>query len=84
MADSDQEVHEELAAILEMLVDEPEALELEAERDDSSTVFHVSLPSNELGKIIGRQGRTARALRTLLTARGGHEGRRYALEIQES
>ncbi len=84
MANPDQEVHEELGAVLEMLVDVPESLDLEAKRDGSSTVFQASLPSSELGKVIGRQGRTARALRTVLSARGDHEGRRYALEIRES
>lgn len=43
----------------------------------------VKMDADDLGKVIGKQGRTARALRTLLVARGGKDGVRYVLDIQD-
>ncbi|WP_373045480.1 KH domain-containing protein [Vulgatibacter sp.] len=62
------------------LVDEPEAVEVE-ERPGASTVYELSVAPGDLGKVIGRQGRTAKALRTLLAARAEVEGKRATLEI---
>jgi predicted RNA-binding protein YlqC (UPF0109 family) len=50
------------------------------ERDDQ-TVIELEVAPEDLGKIIGRQGRTARAIRTLLTAAGQKSRRRYTLDI---
>ena len=47
------------------------------------TVFEVRVEPDDLGQLIGRQGRTARALRALLDVRGSRDGRRYGLDIRE-
>jgi hypothetical protein len=76
------EVREDLAEVVRRMVDEPDAVEIsEVWEDDRTCVFELRLAPADLGKVIGRQGRTARALRTLLEARGAHEGVDYGLEI---
>lgn len=70
-----------LGEVIRRMVDQPDAVEVEEFEDGDTTVFEVSVDSDDLGKVIGRQGRTARALRTLLDARGALEDRRYDLDI---
>jgi len=69
--------------IAQGLVDRPEAVSVEAVEEDNATVLELRVAPGDLGKVIGKQGRTARALRTLLAAVGRKQGRRYALEILE-
>lgn len=53
------------------------------EEKEDVTVLHLSVAKEDLGKIIGRQGRTARALRTLVNAASAKQERRCILEIEE-
>lgn len=62
------------------LVDDPEAVTVE-ERPGPTTVYELSVGPGDLGKVIGRQGRTAKAMRTLLAARAEIEGKNATLEI---
>lgn len=62
------------------LVDEPEYVSVQ-EREGSTTVYELSVAPSDLGKVIGRQGRTAKALRILVAARAEIEGERAILEI---
>ncbi len=78
-----REVGERLTRILSLLVDTPSEVRVSARRDRAVTVFEVRADADDLGQLIGRQGRTARALRTLLDIRGSRDGRRYGLEIRE-
>jgi predicted RNA-binding protein YlqC (UPF0109 family) len=74
-----KELLEELAR---RLVDEPEAVRVEqVQGDDGSLVFRLHVAEGDVGKVIGRQGRIARALRTLVRAGGVEAGRRLQLEI---
>ena len=74
-----RELLEELAR---RLVDEPDAVRVEqVEGDDGSLVFRLHVAEGDVGKVIGRQGRIARALRTLVRAGGVEAGRRLQLEI---
>ena len=74
-----RELLEELAR---RLVDEPEAVRVEqVQGDDGSLVFRLHVAEGDVGKVIGRQGRIARALRTLVRAGGVEAGRRLQLEI---
>ena len=50
---------------------------------EHATVFELRVAESDLGKVIGKQGRTARSLRTLLTAVGTKMNRRFTLEILE-
>ena len=63
------------------LVDEPDAVRVEEVEDDDAVVLRLHVAPEDVGKVIGRQGRIARALRTLVRAGGAHEGRRLVLEI---
>ena len=63
------------------LVDEPDAVRVERVEEDDAVVIRLHVAADDVGKVIGRQGRIARALRTLVRAGGAHEGRRIVLEI---
>jgi hypothetical protein len=74
-----QELLEELAR---RLVDDPDAVRVEqVEGDDGTLVFRLHVAEGDVGKVIGRQGRIARALRTVVRAGGPGVGRRLQLEI---
>ena len=70
-----------LAYLARELVDEPDAVRVESEERDDAIVLRLHVAPDDVGKVIGRQGRIARALRTLVRAGGAHEGRRLVLEI---
>jgi uncharacterized protein len=71
-----------LAELARRLVDEPEAVRVEqVEGDDGSLVLRLHVAEGDVGKVIGRQGRIARALRTIVRAGGPNAGRRLQLEI---
>ena len=55
----------------------------EIERDSRTTVIEVRVAEGDMGKVIGRQGRTIKALRSLLYAAGGKGSRRYVLDVVE-
>jgi len=57
------------------------SLSVEPRNRDQATIFELEVAPQDLGKVIGRQGRTARAMRTLLTAAGQKTRRRYILDI---
>jgi len=63
------------------LVDEPDEVEIRTRNRDQATVIELMVAPNDLGKVIGRQGRTARAMRTLLATAGNKQQRRYILDI---
>ena len=75
---------EAVELIVRHLVREAEAVDVrEVERDRSTTVIEVRVAQPDVGKVIGRQGRTVKALRSLLHAAGQKHNRRYVLEIVE-
>jgi hypothetical protein len=67
--------------IAKSLVDTPDEVQVHVLDRDQATVFELEVAQADLGKIIGRQGRTARAIRTLLSAAGQKQRRRYILDI---
>ena len=70
--------------VVRHLVREAEAVDVrEVERDRSTSVVEIRVAQADVGKVIGRQGRTVKALRSLLHAAGQKRGRRYLLEIVE-
>jgi len=72
-----------LDLIAKALVDRPEDVRVNQIEGDEATVLELSVAPEDLGKVIGRQGRTARAIRTLLGAGGMKLRRRFVLEILE-
>ncbi len=63
------------------LVDHPDAVSVTSFEDEGVLVFEVTVDPSEVGRVIGRQGRTVQAVRTLLEAAGARHGRYYELEI---
>lgn len=76
-------MRETVELIVKALVDDPDAVDVrEVERKDA-LLIEVRVAETDMGKIIGRQGRTVRALRSLLHAASVKQNRRYILEIVE-
>jgi uncharacterized protein len=65
------------------LVDEPDAVRVEEVERDGDTVIELYVAKDDVGKVIGRQGRLARALRTVVRASAAHRSGRTLLEIVE-
>jgi uncharacterized protein len=63
------------------LVDEPDAVRVERVDEEDTIVLRLHVAEDDLGKVIGRQGRIARALRTVVRAGSARERRRVQLEI---
>jgi len=72
-----------LTWIARQLVDDPDAVRVETEERDDATVLRLYVAPDDVGKVIGRQGRIARALRTLVRASGARRDRRVVLEIAD-
>jgi predicted RNA-binding protein YlqC (UPF0109 family) len=75
-------VEELLAWIARGLVDEPDAVRVERVEEPDAVVLRLFVAPDDVGKVIGRQGRVARALRTLVRSAGARGDRRLVLEIQ--
>jgi hypothetical protein len=69
--------------IARALVDKPEDVMVSAIEGNQATVLELKVAKEDLGKIIGKQGRTARSLRTIIGAASAKERRRVVLEIVE-
>ncbi len=69
--------------IAKSLVDAPDEVSVESVEEDDATVLELQVAESDVGKVIGKQGRTARAFRTLLAAIGMKADRRFELEILE-
>ncbi len=65
------------------LVDKPEEVVVNEIDGEKTTVYELRVASSDLGKVIGKQGKTARAMRTILSASGTKVGKRCVLEILE-
>lgn len=65
------------------LVDKPEEVVVNEIDGEKTTVYELRVASSDLGKVIGKQGKTARAMRTILSAAGTKIGKRCVLEILE-
>ncbi len=63
------------------LVDDPDAVRVETVEDAEAVVLRLHVAAEDVGKVIGRQGRIARALRTVVRASAARERRRVLLEI---
>jgi predicted RNA-binding protein YlqC (UPF0109 family) len=69
--------------IAKSLVDYPDEVKVREVEGDQTTVLELRVADGDLGKVIGRQGRTARAIRTILGASGMKLKKRFVLEILE-
>ncbi|MBV9610305.1 MAG: KH domain-containing protein [Acidobacteria bacterium] len=69
--------------IARALVDAPDKVTVEAVEHGDATVLNLRVAPEDVGKVIGKQGRTARSLRTIVGAAGIKQHKRYSLEILE-
>lgn len=69
--------------IARALVDHPEAVEVSEVEGEQTSVIELKVAKDDLGKVIGKQGRTARAMRTILSAASTKVRKRSVLEIIE-
>ena len=76
-------ISELLVWVARRLVDEPDAVRVEAVESEDATVLRLHVAPDDVGKVIGRQGRIARALRTVVRASSVRANRRVLLEIVE-
>jgi uncharacterized protein len=72
-----------LEQVTKALVDAPDEVSVSQVEEEDESVLELTVAESDLGKVIGKSGRTARALRTLLSAAGIKAHKRYALEILE-
>jgi hypothetical protein len=77
------EVDELVREIARALVDEPAAVQVESVDREEDTVLQLRVAPQDVGKVIGKQGRTARSVRTILGAVSTKLNHRYALDILE-
>lgn len=76
-------MHDFVVFIASHLVDHPEEITLEHEEREDKIVFRLRVAEQDVGKVIGKKGRTAQSLRILLAAVAARQGKRAILEITE-
>lgn len=76
-------MREAIEIIVNALVDDNEAVDVREVDRNGTTLIEVRVAPDDVGKIIGKQGRTIRALRSLARVAGTKQNRRYLLEIVE-
>ncbi len=69
--------------IAKALVDHPDSVDVKEIEGDKTTVYELRVGAGDLGKIIGREGKTVNAVRTIVTAASMKKGKRAILEILE-
>ena len=69
--------------VVKALVDDPSAVDVREVQRDGTTRIEVRVAQPDMGKVIGKQGRTVRALRSLVYAAGVKQHRRYVLDVVE-
>jgi hypothetical protein len=77
------DLKEMVAEIARALVATPDAVEVRETKGEQGTVYELKVAPDDVGRVIGKQGRTARSIRTLLAAVGEKTNRRCSLEILE-
>jgi len=79
--DNGAEIINLITGIAKALVDSPDHVSVELIADQDSTILRLHVAQGDVGKIIGKQGRTARSLRTILSAASMKVHHRYSLDI---
>lgn len=83
LLEADLEMKQLIEDIAKALVDLPDQVSVREVQGEQVTVLELRVAASDLGKVIGKQGRTARSIRTLLGAAGMKLNRRFTLEILE-
>ena len=69
--------------VVNQFAEKKDEVEYNVEENETSVVITVTLDESDMGKVIGKQGKIAKALRTLLRAASPRDGKKYSLEITE-
>ncbi|MBS4211871.1 MULTISPECIES: KH domain-containing protein [Neobacillus] len=72
-----------IETIVKPLVDFPEEVRVETIEDDTRITYHLTVNKTDIGKVIGKQGRVAKAIRTVVYAAGSSQQKKIFLEIGE-
>jgi len=75
-------VKELVKTIAKFIVDEPDQVEVNQVEKDKSIIIELSVAEDDMGKVIGKQGRIARAIRTVVKAAATKEGKKITVDIQ--
>jgi uncharacterized protein len=78
-----EQLRELIAFIAKSLVDDPDAVQVVAVEGEKTVIIELTVAPSDLGKVIGKDGRTARAMRTLLSSTSARYSKRAVLEIIE-
>ncbi len=81
--DSTKKMSDLVAEVARALVDKPEEVSVETIHDGDGTLLRLHVAPSDVGKVIGKQGRTARSIRTVLSAASMKLKRRFSLDIVE-
>jgi predicted RNA-binding protein YlqC (UPF0109 family) len=77
-------MEELITKIVTAIVDHPEDIKLEKVPGDYTIIFQLAVHAEDTGKVIGKQGHTADAIRTILNAIGGKQNKKIILEIKDT
>jgi predicted RNA-binding protein YlqC (UPF0109 family) len=77
------ELKELIEYIVKALVDHPDKVEVKEITGEKSIIFELRVGEGDLGKVIGKEGRTAKSIRTIISAAAMKQGKRTVLEILE-
>ena len=72
-----------VSAIAKSLVENPEAVEVSEEQSNGTTVVQLKVAPDDMGKVIGKQGRIAKALRTVMRAAATRQNAKVSVEIDD-
>ena len=76
-------MREFLEYVAKQLVDNPDSVQISEEEKDNKVIFKIKVAQPDIGKIIGKQGRTAQSMRVLLSAVAAKSGKRAILEVED-
>lgn len=83
MMEQSKEITDVVTTLIKLMVDHPDGVRVEWVPIADGASLHVAVDPADIGKVIGKQGRTARSLRILVTAMGMASKQRISLDIQE-
>jgi predicted RNA-binding protein YlqC (UPF0109 family) len=78
-----RDIADAVTTLIKLMVDHPEGVTVEAVPTEEGSSIRISVDPSDIGKVIGKQGRTARSLRVIVTAMGMASKQRISLDIRE-